>query len=212
MSMIRRIPARSGSVTITAHPSSRSSRWIRRNSPPRRGWMRRRRRRGGQFGRNLSRSDHPVRSFIRRLRDILLRSRPPLLCEEGNNSMLRRMLLWGGMGFAGLAPAATLQSQNSVPPATASTVRAVLDMYCVTCHNQKAAVAGLMLDKVDPARAGQDPAVWEKVVYKLHTRTMPPPGRPRPDAASYKALITHLETELDGSAAAKPNPGRPAMR
>src|SRR5437867_5699244 len=33
------------------------------------------------------RSDHPVRSDIRRLRDILLRSRPPLLCEEGNTSI-----------------------------------------------------------------------------------------------------------------------------
>src|SRR5438093_7358009 len=116
------------------------------------------------------------------------------------------------MVFAGLVPAATLQSQNSSVPATASTVRAALDTYCVTCHNQKAAVAGLMLDKVDPAKAGLDPAVWEKVVHKLRTRTMPPPGRPRPDAPGYKALITHLETELDRAATAKPNPGRPAVR
>ena len=126
--------------------------------------------------------------------------------------MPRRVLVWAGMVFAGLAPAATLQSQNSSVPATASTVRAALDTYCVTCHNQKAAVAGLMLDKVDPAKAGLDPAVWEKVVHKLRTRTMPPPGRPRPEAPGYKALITHLETELDRAATAKPNPGRPAVR
>src|ERR1700745_1398246 len=30
------------------------------------------------------RADHPVRSSIRWLRTVLLRSRPPLLCEEGN--------------------------------------------------------------------------------------------------------------------------------
>ena len=126
--------------------------------------------------------------------------------------MLRRIFFLAGMVFAGLAPAATLQSQNAAPPATASSVRAALDTYCVTCHNQTTAVAGLTLDKVDPAKAGQDPAVWERVVHKLRTRAMPPPGRPRPDAASYKALITHLETELDRAAVAKPNPGRPAIR
>src|SRR5437867_12735804 len=115
------------------------------------------------------------------------------------------------MVFAGLVPAATLQSHNSSVPATAATVRAALDTYCVTCHNQKAAVAGLMLDKVDAAKAGLDPAVWEKVVHKLRTRTMPPPGRPRPDAPGYKALITHLENELDRAEAVKPNPGRPAF-
>ena len=44
------------------------------------------RRRDGQTGKILvwRRTDHPVRSAQRRLRDIYLMSRPPLLCEEGN--------------------------------------------------------------------------------------------------------------------------------
>jgi hypothetical protein len=38
----------------------------------------------------LSRSRFaPVRSFQRRLRDIFLMSRPPLLCEEGNIAQLQ---------------------------------------------------------------------------------------------------------------------------
>src|SRR5262245_66470956 len=39
---------------------------------------------------------------------------------------------------------------------------------------------------------------------------MPPPvpGRPRPDEATYDALIARLETDLDRAAAAAPDPGR----
>ena len=32
--------------------------------------------------------------------------------------------------------------------------RAFLDQYCVTCHNEKAKTAGLMLDKMDLGRVG----------------------------------------------------------
>ena len=96
---------------------------------------------------------------------------------------------------------------QSVPPD-----RALLDRYCVTCHNEKLATAGLMLDKMDLDKVGENPAVWEKVVHKLRTRAMPPAGRPRPDAAAYALLTTHLETELDRASAARPNPGRPSIR
>src|SRR5882672_4137087 len=37
---------------------------------------------------------------------------------------------------------------------------------------------------------------------------MPPPGRPRPDAATYHAVATSLENEIDSAWAANPNPGR----
>src|SRR3989441_2154313 len=89
----------------------------------------------------------------------------------------------------------------------ASGLRAVLDQYCVACHNERLKTAGLMLDKADLERVPQDAATWEKVVRKLRTRAMPPAGRPRPDAATYDALATLLETELDRAAAAWPTPG-----
>jgi hypothetical protein len=108
--------------------------------------------------------------------------------------------------FATYASAATLQSQN-----TTSADRALLDQYCVTCHNEKSATAGLMLDKLNLDKIGENAGVWEKVVHKLRTRAMPPPGRPRPDAPAYNRLVTHLETELDRASAASPNPGRPAI-
>src|SRR6185295_8916899 len=39
-------------------------------------------------------------------------------------------------------------------------------------------------------------------------RMMPPPGRPRPDEATYGSLVSYLETALDRAAAARPNAGR----
>ncbi|PYS50388.1 MAG: hypothetical protein DMG13_21170 [Acidobacteria bacterium] len=123
--------------------------------------------------------------------------------------MLRTISGWIALLLAGYLPA-SLQSSNPVAPA-ASTNRALLDRYCVTCHNERSATAGLMLDKANVENAGEGAAVWEKVVHKLRTGAMPPPGRPRPDTASYNSLITDLETALDRASAANPNPGRPAI-
>src|SRR5207302_7747193 len=43
---------------------------------------------------------------------------------------------------------------------------------------------------------------------KLRAGSMPPPGRPRPDAATSRALAISLEQEIDRAWAADPNPGR----
>jgi hypothetical protein len=40
---------------------------------------------------------------------------------------------------------------------------------------------------------------------------MPPPGRPRPDAAAYSAASAAIESRLDAAAEANPNPGRVAV-
>lgn len=89
--------------------------------------------------------------------------------------------------------------------------RALLDKYCVTCHNSKTKIAGLTLDKLDVANVSADAETWEKVIKKLRTQTMPPVGMPRPDKAGYDHLATYLETSIDKGAALHPNPGRPAL-
>ena len=86
--------------------------------------------------------------------------------------------------------------------------RAVLDQYCVTCHNQKLKTAGLMLDKLDLAHVGEHAEQWEKVVRKLRAGMMPPAGLPRPNAAAYEALTVALENELDRAAAGQSAPAR----
>ena len=92
--------------------------------------------------------------------------------------------------------------------ADATPERALLDRYCVTCHNERLQTAGLQLDTADVTRVAADPALWEKVVRKLRAGAMPPAPRPRPDNAAYARFIGRLETELDATAGADPNPGR----
>jgi cytochrome c551/c552 len=90
---------------------------------------------------------------------------------------------------------------------TPSAEQAVLNRYCIGCHNEKTKIAGLMLDKLDYAHPGKDAASWEKVVRKVRSGMMPPGGAPRPDRATLDAFAAKLETELDRAATASPNPG-----
>jgi hypothetical protein len=87
--------------------------------------------------------------------------------------------------------------------------RAVLDKYCVTCHNQRLKTGGLTLDNRDLAKVPADAEVWEKVVRKLDSGTMPPSGMPRPDAATYHSLAGWLESQIDQNA--EPYAGRPIL-
>jgi len=110
-------------------------------------------------------------------------------------------LAGAAIGLALLVP-----STGAVAPV--STPRLVLDRYCVTCHNERLKTAGLTLDQVDVARAGERAEEWEKVVRKLRTGAMPPSNAPQPSAQDRTALVSFLESSLDTAAAAHPNPGR----
>jgi uncharacterized protein DUF1592/uncharacterized protein DUF1588/uncharacterized protein DUF1585/uncharacterized protein DUF1587/uncharacterized protein DUF1595/cytochrome c len=104
------------------------------------------------------------------------------------------------------------QPQPSIPASPPVVpLRAVLDRYCVTCHNERLKTAGLTLDKMDVGHVGDGAELWEKVARKLRTQEMPPPGRPRPDQATYGEVASWLENALDAAAATNPNPGRVAV-
>lgn len=102
--------------------------------------------------------------------------------------------------------AASPARQGAAPPTLASE-RALLDHYCVTCHNQKAKTAGVMFDTLNLAHVGKDAAVWEKAVRKLRGGMMPPLGMPKPDHAAIDSFVKYLETSLDQAAFDAPNPG-----
>jgi hypothetical protein len=108
--------------------------------------------------------------------------------------------------------ASSVQEAPPAQPTVAANHKAVIDRYCVTCHNQRTKASDLALDGVDVGKPSADPRVWEDVVRKLRTRSMPPQGVPRPDEATYNSLTNWLETELDRAAAAAPNAGRPLIR
>ncbi|MCY4027092.1 MAG: DUF1592 domain-containing protein [Acidobacteria bacterium] len=113
-----------------------------------------------------------------------------------------------------LAPPAS-EAQQTAPPAplAATPQRALLDRYCVTCHNERRRTGGLALDALDVTRVGAAPELWERVVLKLRGGMMPPAGRPRPAPAEYDGFRSWLEAELDRAAESRPDPGRvPAHR
>jgi Protein of unknown function (DUF1592)/Protein of unknown function (DUF1588)/Protein of unknown function (DUF1587)/Protein of unknown function (DUF1585)/Protein of unknown function (DUF1595)/Planctomycete cytochrome C len=86
--------------------------------------------------------------------------------------------------------------------------RALLNQYCVTCHNQKLKTAGLELDKLDTAQVGEHPEKWELVVRKLRAGMMPPADMPRPKWNTYESMVEWLEGQLDKSATTHlPAPG-----
>jgi mono/diheme cytochrome c family protein len=98
--------------------------------------------------------------------------------------------------------------QRSASSAPQSSPRALLDQYCVSCHNQRLRTAGLALDTLDAAQPNANAEVWERVIGKLRAQSMPPPGRPRPDTATYRAVATLLERDIDRAWSARPRPGR----
>lgn len=111
-----------------------------------------------------------------------------------------------GVVFVASAAAQSQSSPNGVRSITPQ--RALINRYCVVCHNAKLKTAGLSLDIVDVDNVAKAPEVWEKVLRKVSARFMPPVGLPRPDEKSYIALAAYLGTGLDRASAANPNPGR----
>ena len=117
----------------------------------------------------------------------------------------------GGVAVVLAAAAlAAASPQAAGEPAAAGGLdqQALLDRYCVTCHNDRLETGGFSLGSVDVADVAAHPEQWEKVVRKLLAGAMPPRPRPRPDDATYNAFRAWLEGELDAVAAADPNPGR----
>src|SRR5688500_2546722 len=99
----------------------------------------------------------------------------------------------GSLGVAALSFAIALATARPVaqapaaPPAVTavSSSAAVLKQYCATCHSERLKSGGFVIDPADVGNVGAGADRWEKVVRKLRTQSMPPPGAPRPDAASY---------------------------
>ena len=106
-------------------------------------------------------------------------------------------------GTTGLA-----SSLQSAPSTSTTPDTAFIQRHCVTCHNDRLQTGNLSLEQVDIGDVAANPGVWEKVIRNLRAGARPPQPRSRPDEASTARLVSYLETSLDASLAASPNPGR----
>ena len=134
---------------------------------------------------------------------------------QGPRNHVRRSFLIATAMF-GVALCATVfgspeQVQTTATNSVAAPSRALIDTYCVACHNQRVKTAGIAFDNADLSDVSKDGELWEKALRKLRGGMMPPPGARRPDAAAVDAFTSGLERELDAAAARRPNPGRVAI-
>jgi hypothetical protein len=96
-------------------------------------------------------------------------------------------------------------------PGSPASRRALVEDYCVTCHNDDLRVGNFSLERVDLEHPAADTETLEKVALKLRSGMMPPAGLPRPEPDELDSFIRDLENEIDADAAALPNPGRPVL-
>ena len=91
-------------------------------------------------------------------------------------------------------------------------VQQMLRQYCLSCHSEALKRGNLVLEHLDLAQVPADAEIWEKVVGKLQSGSMPPSERPRPDKAVVDGVASWLVTTIDRAAAESPDPGRPVAR
>jgi hypothetical protein len=80
---------------------------------------------------------------------------------------------------------------------------AMLDRYCVECHNENDLAGDRNFQGLTPESIPEHAEVFEAVVNKLRGRLMPPPGSPQPEQAEIDQLVAYLERSIDSSASAE---------
>ncbi len=84
----------------------------------------------------------------------------------------------------------------------------VVKKTCAGCHSDSRKQGNLSLQNFDLLTIGQaSPEVAEKMINKLRSGMMPPPGRAKPGGDTLQVLLETLEKQMDARYAANPNPG-----
>src|SRR6478672_7327638 len=78
--------------------------------------------------------------------------------------------------------------------------QAMLNTYCIGCHNSRAKIGGLALDGLDLRAAADSAEIWEKALRKLRGHLMPPPGSPQPAQKDVDSFVGWMENTLDTQA------------
>jgi mono/diheme cytochrome c family protein len=99
-------------------------------------------------------------------------------------------------------PFALLETKGQSPAAqSGATVsdphRALLNTYCVTCHNARLKTGGLALDGLNLEATSDDAQIWERALRKMRGRLMPPPGAPQPSQKEIDTFAAWMENTLD---------------
>jgi hypothetical protein len=109
----------------------------------------------------------------------------------------------GGVASGAALAAKSKPAKAPPPPAPVATMaaseqRAVIDKYCMDCHNYTDYAGGVEFEIFDPGSAHEEAKLAEKMIRKLRAGMMPPAGKPRPDFATMQAFAASMEQEIDG--------------
>src|SRR5688572_2023433 len=106
--------------------------------------------------------------------------RPAVIDSRYSYSVLLFLLFSAAALLTGSDPLRAAQSQQPAASSPPSSPRALLDQYCVTCHNQRSKTAGITFDTTNIDNVADHAELWEKTLQKLRGGMMPPPGARRP--------------------------------
>ncbi len=112
--------------------------------------------------------------------------------------LFRKSLLTCCLSASAVLGSAAGLAQTATPP------WAVLDDYCVGCHNLEDWAGQIAFDTSDRTNIHADAEIWEKAVRKLRSGMMPPAGEPRPERAVLDSLAQGLEVALDATPVINP--------
>jgi mono/diheme cytochrome c family protein len=134
---------------------------------------------------------------------------------KDRKSMALKIVLAAAVAVFGIGASLIAQTPSAPSAGSASAdaakYRALVNQYCVSCHNAR--TANPAEGPVNLEGAGFDDLVghaptWERVLRKLSVRAMPPPGMPRPSEAEYAGFTGWLAASLDRAWEGKSTPGR----
>lgn len=135
---------------------------------------------------------------------------PALVCQLRADAVRRKICVFFRLaGLLLVCPNIHAQPPSARPASPiGSSVSAVVNKYCLSCHDSEVKKGGLDLQSISQEDMAQNPDAWERVVRKLRARQMPPLGKERPAERTYGAVVSQLAASLDRAAAKHPNPGR----
>lgn len=85
-------------------------------------------------------------------------------------------------------------------PVLAVDSQAVLDQYCVGCHNFEDFSGGFEIEGQGPEQIAETPDIAEKIIKRLRSGLMPPAGQDRPDQEILDAVAEQVAMAVDSSA------------
>jgi hypothetical protein len=119
---------------------------------------------------------------------------------------MRRPIYLGAGGIAAVmvAGALVIHTQRS-PDAVLHERWAMIDRYCVDCHNDAELTGGVSFQRLKPENVVADARIWEAAIRKLRLGMMPPREEPQPEVEARESFVAALESTLDAAAAARPH-------